>query len=83
MFQTMANTIGRLIFNTHLEFAGATPRSSAFFGQGSGPILLDDVNCNGRETSLIDCGFSLVHNCLHSEDAGVECVSITAVSKFL
>ena len=56
---------------------GAIARSRAFFGQGSGDILLDNVGCTGNETRLIDCtnnGIG-VHNCVHAEDAGVTCLS--------
>jgi coenzyme F420-reducing hydrogenase gamma subunit len=36
---------------------------------------LDDVACTGRETSLTTCSHRGlgIHNCAHSEDAGVEC----------
>ena len=58
-----------------LIISGAIPRSSAYFGEGSGPILLDQVECNGTETRLIDCGNIGIgnHDCSHFEDAGVTC----------
>ena len=39
--------------------------------------MLDNVGCTGTETRLIDCpnnGIG-IHNCVHSEDAGVTCQS--------
>ena len=48
---------------------------SARYGQGTGQILLDDVNCFGYEPSLFSCRHGGVenHNCGHSEDASVRC----------
>ncbi|NXE29834.1 DMBT1 protein, partial [Ardeotis kori] len=54
--------------------AVAAPRR-AHFGQGQGPIWLDDVHCTGTEAALSECrakGWGL-HGCEHAEDAGLVC----------
>lgn len=50
--------------------------TSAHYGQGTGPITLDDVSCHGNETRLGECSMAepLKHNCGHSEDAGAACM---------
>ncbi|XP_072047815.1 scavenger receptor cysteine-rich domain-containing protein DMBT1-like [Amphiura filiformis] len=49
--------------------------SNAQFGQGIGPIWLDDINCSGSEYGLDECSHNGwgINNCDHSEDAGVIC----------
>ncbi|XP_053317413.1 neurotrypsin [Spea bombifrons] len=53
----------------------AKARAMAYFGEGKGPIHVDNVKCTGNERSLADCIKQDIgqHNCRHSEDAGVIC----------
>ena len=50
-------------------------RHNAFYGQGSGMIWLDGLNCNHSELTIANCshkGWGIT-NCSHSHDAGVKC----------
>ena len=51
---------------------------STGFTIGAGQIWLDDVQCRGTETRLIDCPANPlgIHNCGHIEDAGVRCPTL-------
>ena len=50
---------------------------NAYFGQGTGQIVLDDVQCTGGENKLLGCISAPIlrvsSNCDHSLDAGVRC----------
>ncbi len=60
-----------------LGFSGVNAtRNEAYFGEGTGQILLDNVQCTtGNESYIWNCihGGWNVHDCYHYEDAGVDC----------
>ena len=64
---------------------GAMAFGSAYFGAGTGTILMDDVGCTGSEANLADCSYSSTINCAggHSEDAGVRCQGLENGSSML
>lgn len=57
------------------QCVAAIAAGRAHYGGGTGPILLDNVDCEGTEETLLDCvhNGANVHNCGHYEDAGVLC----------
>ena len=62
-------------FSAYVQ-SDATAFSNANFGQGTVPILLDDVACTATQSRLVDCSYdSNTADCSHSHDAGVRCVS--------
>ena len=62
-----------------LFFIASTAFLRAAFGEGSGMVYLEGLECEGDEDSLLECpmevelGLSL---CDHSRDAGVRCFGI-------
>ena len=61
-----------------LPIAAATAIFTGF-ENGDDLILLDNVQCSETETRLVDCRHNGlgVHNCQHSDDAGVSCTGTT------
>ena len=50
-------------------------RNYAYYGQGSGQIWIDQLNCTGTELTIENCSHNGwgYHYCSHREDASVKC----------
>ena len=51
---------------------------TGYFGPGTGPIVLDNLGCTGKESGLLQCprhgGLAVrEHNCRHTEDVSLRC----------
>ncbi|XP_020023075.1 macrophage scavenger receptor types I and II isoform X1 [Castor canadensis] len=67
--------VGRVVCRS-LGYQGVqSVHKRAHFGEGTGPIWLNEVFCFGRESSIENCNIRQwgVRVCSHSEDAGVTC----------
>ena len=61
-----------------LGFVSVSDRTEYFdSGMSSQPIWLDDVDCKGPESRLIDCSHAGIgqNDCAHSEDVGFVCTN--------
>lgn len=57
------------------DFSDPRPIITSIFGEEDGPIVLDNLQCNGNENFLTDCPHNGVgiHMCTHHNDASVFC----------
>ena len=72
----MKTTLFSKQHSTLFDFVGATAHSNAYFGEGSGAVHLDLVQCTGSEYNLTECetGNSGPGDSPdHSLDVGVKC----------
>ena len=53
----------------------AMTRGVSYFGTPPSPIFLDNLACDGEESSILACPRSMLglHQCDHSQDTGVQC----------
>jgi len=67
--------------------SSGTAIGSAGFGEGSGPIMLDNIICTGNESILSSCGHFgigvVTRNCSHLKDASVVCIGEFGKDTFL
>ncbi|XP_060602666.1 scavenger receptor cysteine-rich type 1 protein M130-like, partial [Ruditapes philippinarum] len=45
----------------------------AYFGEGSGPIFVDDLQCADNSTHINNCSYVTYDNCFHFNDVSVVC----------
>ena len=68
---------GRIHCKSLFSLQAGVALSDGYFGQGTGEIVLDDVQCSGSENQLLACIsapiLTVSSNCYHSDDAGVRC----------
>ena len=66
--------------NAFILSTGAVATRNSIYGQGSGPILMSNLNCNGLESTILACDQRTntygVLSCSHFQDAGVICEGI-------
>ena len=74
-----------LLICVSISFTGAIAIALAHYGQGEGPIVLDDVECTGLEAYITDCHHNgyFSHNCIHAEDAAVQCLGEIHITMLL
>ena len=74
MFAIFNGTLGNVLISIFTSGA-ENAFDEAYFGEGTGDILLDGINCMGNESSIFDCAHYGIgnHDCSHPEDAGVIC----------
>ena len=69
------DTLDAQVVCRQLGMLGGEAHDYAEFGEGSGLIHLDNVECDGSESSISDCDSNAWgdENCSHYEDASVTC----------
>jgi hypothetical protein len=63
--------------NQYRQIIVSSPAASfyhgAYFGEGSGPIFVDDLQCEDNSTHINNCSYVTYDNCYHFNDVSVVC----------
>ena len=62
--------------STFKFIGGQALLGSSGFGAGTGSIHMDEVRCVGSESRLVDCSHTARHNCAHTEDVSIRCLTL-------
>ncbi|XP_025113550.1 uncharacterized protein LOC112575757 [Pomacea canaliculata] len=57
--------------------------TTSVYGQGTGSIWMDNVQCTGLETNIGSCSHSAANYCGHNQDAAVSCPTTQVPSQFI
>lgn len=71
-----ARVICRMIGYEPLGIAYVFPNSASLFGEGTGSVIMNRLNCKGNETDVSQCGsgsWSISSSTSHSNDVGISC----------
>lgn len=68
----------RVSFNPAYNLVDAISirRAARVFSTGSGPIFIDNLDCESDERNLLACPHNVLHQCQHADEAGVQCFGI-------
>ena len=66
----------QLLPSNYSKISVASSIIRRWFGEGTGQIWLDNVQCTGSESNIIDCPQPIPgrHDCTHNEDVGIRCI---------
>ncbi|XP_019861646.1 PREDICTED: T-cell differentiation antigen CD6-like [Amphimedon queenslandica] len=73
------DTRDAMVVCRQLGYTSGIAYNNSHFGQGSGVIVMSNVQCTGSESYLTSCPHTIHHNCDHSKDAGVSCEGASQV----
>jgi hypothetical protein len=47
--------------------------TGALYGEGGGPVYIDQLFCNSNDVVLSDCKYLFLNECSHSRDVSIAC----------
>lgn len=74
-FKVALRLYDNILIYIYIYLRSVKAYSSIHFGDETGQIQMDNIDCSGSERYLVLCRFRRIgqENYDHSEDAGVEC----------
>ena len=68
------NLVSQIIKSSNLLVIGVQLFNSSYYGEGTGPIVYNGLNCDGSESRLEECPTTVVpYNTTHFYDVGIKC----------